>query len=259
MYEVPDADDRGTGFRSGPFDDPGLPASLGTAGKDKFLTGSNAAMPPASLDVLFTAANDRQQVRRRAYLHRADEPVEYAFLVTAGWFGRFRLNTGGTGAFTGLYMRGDVIGLDALFTGVLHDEVTALMDGVVLRVPLRQLSEHVAGGGALASEAVRRLAADTVFLREVLFAVGAQSSNDRMSTFIMQTYDRVVAAGLTLPGGGFRLPLTQVQLGAVTGLTSVHVNRVLRRLRDDGMIEFQGGIVRVLDLPALRRAVRQRL
>ena len=185
--------------------------------------------------------------------------MSHAYLITHGWFGRFRTNIGGAGAFTAIYLPGDVIGLDALPTGLLHDEVTALMDGAVLRLPLQQLADSIADGGEVAREAVRRLAADSALLREALFAVGAQSSTERLSTFTLQTHDRVIAAGLTLPGGGFRMPLTQVQLGAVTGLTSVHVNRVLRRLRLEGLIDFQNGIMRVLDLAGLRRATQRRL
>lgn len=223
------------------------------------MTGVPAAAPPTSFDALFAAANDRHPVRRRAYLHRAGEPLLHAYLVTAGWFGRFRVNAGGTEAFSAVYIPGDVIGLDAMPSGRLDDEVAALVEASVLRLPLERLTESVDQGGPLTREAVRLLVADTGLLRETLFAVGAQSSTERVASFMLQTHGRMIAAGL-IPAGAdrFRMPLTQVQLGAVTGLTSVHVNRVLRRLRLDGLLDFQGGIVRVLDLPGLRRAAQKR-
>ena len=44
-----------------------------------------------------------------------------------------------------------------------------------------------------------------------------------------------------------RAPLTQQDLASALGLTSVHVNRVLRRLRADGLIDLRGGVVTVHD------------
>ncbi len=43
--------------------------------------------------------------------------------------------------------------------------------------------------------------------------------------------------------GGFALPITQLDLGDATGLTSVHVNRMLKQLRDDRLVTFRGGRV----------------
>ena len=44
-----------------------------------------------------------------------------------------------------------------------------------------------------------------------------------------------------------QLPLTQEDIGDATGLTSVHVNRMMRGLAEDGIIERSGGQFRLLD------------
>jgi hypothetical protein len=48
-------------------------------------------------------------------------------------------------------------------------------------------------------------------------------------------------------GQAFKIPLTQRHIADATGLTSIHVNRVLRRLREGGVVEFQNGVLAVLD------------
>ena len=50
----------------------------------------------------------------------------------------------------------------------------------------------------------------------------------------------------------FALPITQEQLGDTLGLTSVHVNRALQKLRRQGLIEFQSGMVTIPDLDQLQ-------
>jgi hypothetical protein len=46
----------------------------------------------------------------------------------------------------------------------------------------------------------------------------------------------------------FSLPLTQEVLADALGLSIVHVNRTLQQIRRDGMLEFRGGSVTILDL-----------
>ena len=48
-------------------------------------------------------------------------------------------------------------------------------------------------------------------------------------------------------GARFEMPLTQEQLGEAMGITSVHVNRIVKQLRDDNILEFHRGSVRVID------------
>jgi DNA-binding transcriptional regulator LsrR (DeoR family) len=52
---------------------------------------------------------------------------------------------------------------------------------------------------------------------------------------------------------GYELKLTQTDLAECLGLTSVHINRTLKELREQGLLEFRGGRVSLLDLPALER------
>lgn len=63
-------------------------------------------------------------------------------------------------------------------------------------------------------------------------------------------YVRARNIGLT-EGDRFQLPLTQAALGDALGLTSVHVNRVLRKLRLDGAMTLTGGTLEISDILVL--------
>jgi CRP-like cAMP-binding protein len=54
--------------------------------------------------------------------------------------------------------------------------------------------------------------------------------------------------------GELALPVTQEELADATGLTAVHTNRILKRLRRDKLIETGHGMLTLLDVPALRAA-----
>jgi CRP-like cAMP-binding protein len=51
----------------------------------------------------------------------------------------------------------------------------------------------------------------------------------------------------------FSLPLTQADLADANGLTAVHVNRMLKKLRDDELVTYRGGEVVIHDWDRLQR------
>jgi DNA-binding transcriptional regulator YhcF (GntR family) len=51
-------------------------------------------------------------------------------------------------------------------------------------------------------------------------------------------------------------PLTQEDLADATGLTPVHVNRTLKQLREEGLVELQGKMLTIMDAPGLKRVAR---
>ena len=57
-----------------------------------------------------------------------------------------------------------------------------------------------------------------------------------------------------IEGDRLALPLTQTELADATGLTAVHINRTLQRLRNDGLIEIGSGMLNVLNVSELQRA-----
>jgi hypothetical protein len=59
-------------------------------------------------------------------------------------------------------------------------------------------------------------------------------------------------------GSTYNLPLTQVQIGHYLGLTVVHINRVLRSLRDERTVNFEKHCVTILDLERLTTLAQSR-
>lgn len=211
------------------------------------------------LRAIFRECGEQRRVRRGDRLHAAGRPPQYIYLLEAGWIGRSRVNAAGEAAFTAVHIAGDLVGADAIGGGALADDLFALTNASVLRVATDILRARVSRDPDAAIILVDLLAADAGYLREALLALGRQSSPERLSTFILQTYHRLVAAGL-LPSGAtrFELPLTQAQMAAVTGMTGVHVNRVLRMLREARYLDVRGGVVRIDDMAALEREAQKR-
>ena len=83
--------------------------------------------------------------------------------------------------------------------------------------------------------------------------VGRRDARARVAHILCEFAVRLEQRGLTTDHG-FELPMTQEQLADATGLTSVHVNRVLRSLESDGLINRRRRQIHFDDWRALQDA-----
>jgi CRP-like cAMP-binding protein len=88
--------------------------------------------------------------------------------------------------------------------------------------------------------------------REWIFRMGRFDAEARVAHLFCETHARLVPVGL-VKEDGFDWPLTQQDLAEATGLTSVHVNRTLRSLREAGALKVAGRRATIGDLALLQR------
>jgi len=94
---------------------------------------------------------------------------------------------------------------------------------------------------------------ERVALTDRLAALGRTSAKARVAALLLDMRNRLRRVDPAI-GSTFTLGLTQEEVGDATGLTAVHVNRMLRQLEEDGLIGREGGRVTIHDERALARA-----
>jgi CRP-like cAMP-binding protein len=93
---------------------------------------------------------------------------------------------------------------------------------------------------------------DAAIHREWELSLGRRTAISRMAHLFCELFVRLRIVGLT-EGTSYELKLTQTDLAEALGLTSVHINRTLKELREQGLVEFRGSRVEIADLPGLER------
>lgn len=96
---------------------------------------------------------------------------------------------------------------------------------------------------------------DEGVLRERIIDEGRRDAYGRLGFLIYEIFLRMRAFGV-IDDNKFEFPVTQVDLADATGLTPVHVNRMLKQLRDEDLIAIDGKNWTVLDPAGLRKAAR---
>ena len=88
------------------------------------------------------------------------------------------------------------------------------------------------------------------FLGEVITTLGQRDATQRIAWALVRIHERLAAVGLAREGT-VPLPFRQQDLADALGLSLVHTNKTIMRLRDLGLLRWANGVLHVLDRPKL--------
>ena len=175
----------------------------------------------------------------------------HSTLMISGFSARYNMLSDGKRQISAVHVPGDFVDLHSLLLDPMDHSVLALTDCRVVEVPhalLREISEtHPHLTRLLWTLTV----IDAAIFRQWLIASGHLTAVGQISHFFCELWTRLSVVRLT-EGNSFDLPINQTDLGDAMGLSVVHVNRCLMTLRRNGLLEWSGGRVTILDWDELR-------
>ncbi|WP_375270182.1 Crp/Fnr family transcriptional regulator [Sphingomonas sp.] len=188
--------------------------------------------------------------RRRALLTQGARPDHFHVLLS-GWAARYEVRADGSRRITGFMLPGDFCGIHAICHASMDHAIIAITDCVVGRLDAAAVDAVAARQPAINQAIWRAKLIDEAVLRKwLLFSTDAYQS---VAHLLCELYVRASTVGLAARGR-CRLPLTQEEIGDALGITAVHTNRVIQRLRNERVIDLSQHELTVLDAPALTRA-----
>jgi len=183
-------------------------------------------------------------------LVRPGEKVSYSCLVIEGLVGRYDQMADGSRQTTSFFIVGDMADLQSAVCPIAGWGLVALTNSTVLKVPHAALVDISTSYPAISRAFWRDTVVDAAILSKWVANIGRKSARARIAHVLSEMGHRMEEAGIgTRTRFGF--PVTQEQLADAMGLTSVHVNRTLRALRQEGAVDFRHSVVDVLDLERL--------
>ena len=191
-------------------------------------------------------------VKRGRLLTREGQTEHKAFILHAGWACSYKDLRNGNRQIISFPIAGDCVGLRSVLLRTADHSFAALTDAVVSPVEgvhiMKCVTEFPRLGVALLWAASR----DEAMVVEHLVSIGRRSSIERTAHFFMELAERLNLVGLATEAE-FKCPLSQLVLADALGLTAIHVNRVLRQLREQVLLTLHKGTVKIHDLNGLRK------
>jgi CRP-like cAMP-binding protein len=174
------------------------------------------------------------------------------FVLNHGMAIRYKVLHDGRRQILNLVLPGDFIG----FPGCLFDSslfsVASLGETTACAIAFSELFTLFQRHPRIAAAMFWLVGHDAALFAEHLVGVGRQSAYERVAHLLLELLTRLQMAGLA-DERSYCMPLTQELIADALGLSVPHVNRTLRRLREDGLISLEGSRLTCQDLPALAR------
>ena len=194
-----------------------------------------------------------REVRRASILQRENEPGGELYIVRRGLMMSYVLLDDGSRQILRFLFPGDLIGVPGMIYHESPETLAALTDSVVCPFDKAALSRLFEDHPRIAALILVFNQIERVAITDRLAALGRTSAKARVAALILDLRNRLRGTDRTIDKT-FTLGLTQEEIGDATGLTAVHVNRMLRQLEEDRLIAREGGRVTITDERALTRA-----
>ena len=203
----------------------------------------------AALHALCT--NQRMLEAGHSLIEEGDRP-ENVFLLLEGWAYRYKHVEDGNRQIVAYLIPGDLCDIHIFILKAMDHGIALLSEARVAAIPKHQMTALLRDRPNVAQALFWATLVDEATLREWLLNMGRRDAFERIAHLFCEMWLRLSQVGLVSDAHQFSLPVTQEQLGDTVGLTSVHVNRVLQRMRQEGLIELAGRQLRILDLDRMK-------
>ena len=191
------------------------------------------------------------RVKRGGEIVREGQTGQMAYIIQAGWACSFKLLPDGGRLVITFPIPGDVVGLRSMLLRTSDHSFSALTDATVFRVEAARMKEVFIEFPHLGSAILWATSRDEAMVVEHLVSATRRTAGGRTAHFFLELYDRLRLVGLAVDDE-FLCPLNQNILSDALGLSTIHVNRVLRELREKELVTFAAHRVVIHDVAKLK-------
>jgi CRP-like cAMP-binding protein len=223
------------------------------AGASALVQKLNRFLPLAADELASLAGLEarRRTIPAQTEIVHERQEGHHAFILQEGWACAYKLLPDGSRQVIDFSVPGDFMGLRSVLLRTSDHAFSAVNDIVVAEVSAQQMIETFQRMPRLGAAILWAASRDEAMVVEHLVSIGRRSALVRTAHLLLELGLRlqVVECG---SDRGYACPLNQYLLADALGLTAIHVNRVLRQLRERGLVTFRDGRVEFHDLVGLR-------
>jgi CRP/FNR family transcriptional regulator len=205
----------------------------------------------ADLERLDRIIRRRRPLRRGEYLFRAGEPLRAVYAVRSGSVKTVACSRAGDDHVTGFHLPGELMGLDAIDSGVHPCSARALETSSVCEVEyegLEDLSRTIRG---LQRQLLRLMSREIRHDEKMMALLAGTAAEERLAALLFDMSGRFHERGFS--PRTFRLSMSRHEIGNYLGLAVETVSRLFTRLQAEGLLSVQQKHVKIHDLDRLHR------
>ena len=202
--------------------------------------------------VLETAGTRSIAVEKGDVIINEGERPENVYLIEKGWACRYKLLENGENHIMAFLIPGDLCDVHITILEEMDHSIRALTPVTMHKFPADEIRNIMENHHRLARALFWSTLVDEAVLREWLVNMGTRSAEARLAHIFCEMLIRTRMAGRA-EDDNIEFPLTQAELSESMGLTQVHINRVLQKLRHEGLVKLEKKRLTILDWDRLKQ------
>ena len=199
------------------------------------------------IDALEALSRHPKQYRADQTLIHEGAAVDHVCLIVQGLACRYKLLAGGRRQIMGYLIPGDICDVHFVMLNTPDHSLALVGDSQVVKIPTHKIRDLILRFPKIERALALAGLVDCAILREWLLNIGQRDAMQKLSHFFCEMSVRLKAIGRIHDDGSFELPVNQMTLADTIGLTPVHINRTLQRLRTAGLIRLCQRRLTILD------------
>jgi CRP-like cAMP-binding protein len=208
-------------------------------------------LAPAHFEAMKAHRLELREIPAGGLIYSQDSLLDETFTVFGGWVMLHRTLSDGRRQVLRFALPGDFIGFPAHPEQPILSSAQALTTVRVCVFKHDSLMAMFREHPVLAIQMAWMTSRDEAIAHDHLTSLGRRPARERIAQLFLELHQRLAARGPVDEVAGIPVPLKQEHIADALGLTTIHVNRTLRALRESGLAVLRGGLLRILNRPAL--------
>jgi CRP-like cAMP-binding protein/FixJ family two-component response regulator len=202
----------------------------------------------AGSEVPLPASQLVKKFRKKEFIFHEGDKAEYLYFVVSGKVKSFKTNYWGKEYITDIFKEGEFFGYLSLFDGNEQKESTmAIENSQIALISKPAFLELLHSNEEMADSFIRMLSSNLENAEEKLISQAYDSARKKVAEALIYISGKYAGQD----NGDLRFPIHRDNISAVAGLSPESVSRNLTDLRKDGIIEMEGGNIRIVDIKKL--------
>jgi len=202
------------------------------------------------IDKLDEIVKRSRPLHKGEYLFNSGDTFTSIFAVRSGSIKTFTESEQGDEQITGLYLPGELIGLDAIHGGKHPCSAIALETTSLCELPFETLEDLSGKIPELHHQLFRIMSKEIAGDQSLLMLMAQKSAEERLAAFLVNLSSRLKARNFSETE--FNLTMSRKDIGNYLGLTIETISRTFSRFQSDGLLSTQRKYVNIHKLIDLK-------
>jgi CRP-like cAMP-binding protein len=194
----------------------------------------------------------RQKVEAHTELTFEGRERQDCYVLLEGWAAGYKLLPDGKRQIINFSIPGDFLGLRSFLLRTADHSVVTLTEAWVSRFEQQRILKILEDLPRVGAAILWALSREEAIVVEHLVNVGRRSAIEGLAHLLLEIGERLRIVGFG-DDRGYPCPLTQEALADAMGLTPIYVNRILRQLRERGLVSLSRRQLVIHDFAGLRQ------